>query len=201
MINTRSFWFGLLLAALLLALSFKWQPLGFWIIFPLSLAILSLYAISFTKMEIRLLSKKEWGLAVISGTLLYLLFAVGNWLIELTGLPLLSQLRELYELVQPKSILHFIWLFLIIIPGEEWFWRGFIVKKLTERAQPLKASIIGTCLYAGVHLFSGSLLLVLAALFAGFIWSYLYARTKNLAIVIVSHLVFDCLLLLVFPLL
>ncbi|WP_237563613.1 CPBP family glutamic-type intramembrane protease [Halalkalibacter okhensis] len=47
---------------------------------------------------------------------------------------------------------------------------------------------------------TGSLLLVLAALFGGLLWSILYLKTRNILVPIISHIFFDILLLIVFPL-
>nr|WP_017728252.1 type II CAAX endopeptidase family protein [Halalkalibacterium ligniniphilum] len=198
--NGRIFISGLLLAGFLLWMSFSWQPIDFWVLFPLSLAFLTAYAYFFEQIEITSLSKKEWLLGLFSGALIYVGFAFGKGVIVATGLPLLEQLESLYELVRPRETWHYLLLFIIVIPGEEWFWRGFVVKRLKQRLTPVHAALIGTLLYAGAHLFAGSLLLVLAALLAGFIWAWLYVKTNNLGVPIVSHLLFDLLLLIIFPL-
>lgn len=197
----KSTLFGYGLAMIFLAISFYWQPIDFWVLFPLSLFILTIYAFSCIQMDVRAINFNGWLVGVMSGIFLYLLFAFGKWMIEVTGLPLMEQLHALYTLVQPTAAIHYVWLFLIIIPGEEWFWRGFIVKRLLTRYTPMKAALFGTGLYAFAHVFAGSILLVLAALIAGFVWSYIYVKTRNLWIAIISHLVFDLFLLLLFPLL
>ncbi|WP_088102414.1 CPBP family intramembrane glutamic endopeptidase [Halalkalibacter urbisdiaboli] len=200
MIDDVSLWAGIFLAALLLATSFIWQPLDFWLLFPISLLILTFYAKLFVTFELRMFSKKEWLYSLSSGLILYLLFACGKWLITFLNLPLIDSLVRLYHTVQPEGFFQYVLLFLIVIPGEEWFWRGFVVKRLLAKWTNLQAAFIGTLLYAGIHLFSGSALLVIAAFLAGLCWSYLYVKTRNLAVVIVSHLIFDLFLLIIFPL-
>ncbi|MDV2683256.1 type II CAAX endopeptidase family protein [Alkalihalophilus lindianensis] len=192
---------GYVLAVFLLFMSFSWQPFDFWILFPVSLSILTIYAWLTTKMDISIPTTGGIILGVGSGIGLYVLFACGKWFIEVSGLPLMEQLQSLYTLVQPTTSFHYVWLFLIIIPGEEWFWRGFLVKRLLVKNTPLKAALIGTGLYALAHVFAGSILLFLAALIAGFVWACIYVKTRNLWVAILSHLVFDLFLLLLFPLL
>ncbi|WP_368504685.1 lysostaphin resistance A-like protein [Alkalihalophilus sp. As8PL] len=199
--NVQTTVVGYVLAVFLLFMSFSWQPFDFWILFPVSLFILTIYAWVTTKMDIFTPTTGGILLGVGSGIGLYVLFACGKWFIEASGLPLMDQLQSLYTLVQPTAPLHYVWLFLIIIPGEEWFWRGFLVKRLLVKHTPLKAVFIGTGLYALAHVFAGSILLVLAALIAGFVWAWIYVKTRNLWVAILSHLVFDLFLLLLFPLL
>jgi hypothetical protein len=47
--------------------------------------------------------------------------------------------------------------------------------------------LITTILYAGVHVFSWNLVLILAALVAGSFWGLLYLWKRDLLIQIVSH--------------
>lgn len=197
----RSFLHALILAHLLLWFSFSWQPIPFWVIFSLSLALLSLYAVKQETMDVKgdLLHTFIWGL--LSGTLIYVLFAMGKWMIVIWDLPLLDQLFTLYALVKPIELWHFIVLFLIIIPGEELFWRGFILKRLSMTLQPIPAVLLASLLYASAHIYAGSILLILAAVVAGTLWGTLYLWKKNIWLCILSHAVFNLFLLILFPLL
>lgn len=194
----RTFWFGVSFAFILLAISFRSEPHYFWLLFPLSLALLTIFSWIFEPPN-RLNVRSHWLIGILSGTLLYLFFAFGQWFVMMTGLPFIDDLQLLYERVKPTEPLHYIWLFLIIVPGEEWFWRGFIVKRISDQTTPFKAAVYGTLLYAGAHLFTGSLLLVIAALIAGFVWSMIYLKTKNIWAAILSHVIFDLLLLVILP--
>ena len=191
---------GLLLANIVLALSFYFLANIFWIAFPISLAILLLFSLRFGSSAFQPIKIRAWLIALLSGIALYLLFAFGKWLIVVLSLPFLGQLENLYALVQPTNGWHFLCLFLLIIPAEEFFWRGFILERLTTTFSPAVSVLIASLLYGLAHSFSGSILLVLAGLVAGTIWGYLYTRYNNLTVVIISHLVFDILLLIVFPL-
>ncbi|MFC0558150.1 CPBP family intramembrane glutamic endopeptidase [Halalkalibacter alkalisediminis] len=196
----KTFYSGLLLAFSLLYVSFHWQPLEFWVLFPLSLFCMTVWSWLLEPYDLKLPSIRLLLSAIGSGILLYSFFAFGKWFVLITGLPLLSDLESLFTLVKPTEPIHYLWLFFIVIPGEEWFWRGFIVKRLTNHLSVNKAAVYGTTLYAGAHLATGSLLLVLAALLAGLAWSFLYVRSKSIWVPILSHLIFDLFLLVLFPL-
>ena len=60
--------------------------------------------------------------------------------------------------------------------------------------------LAGTAVYALAHVASGTWLLPLAALGAGLVWAFLFAWTRNLTAPIVSHVLFDVLVLLIAPL-
>ncbi|WP_235820403.1 CPBP family intramembrane glutamic endopeptidase [Halalkalibacter krulwichiae] len=199
--KNTDFYLSLLIAFLLLFSSFSWQPIDFWVLFPLSLLLLIGWSFIFEQHELKRPTFSHFIYAVGSGIFLYGLFAIGKWLLTFLNLPLLDELESLYNVVQPTEPLHFLWLFLIIIPGEEWFWRGYVVKRLMKHVSNIQATILGTLLYAAAHLVTGSILLVLAALFAGLAWSFLYTQTRNIWLPILSHLVFNLFLLILFPLL
>ncbi|GAE33504.1 CPBP family intramembrane glutamic endopeptidase [Halalkalibacter akibai] len=196
----RYFYIGILLALGLLTLSFNLTLNAFWTTFPIALSLLSIWSWIFEKHNITFPRISLITIALGTGLALYGLFALGKWFLLYNGIPLLTELETLYQLVQPTGFLNFLFLFVIIIPGEEWFWRGFIVKRLMNQTSDIHAALIGTLLYAGCHLVTGSLLLVLAALIAGLIWSFLYVKTNNIWVPIVSHVTFNLLLLILFPL-
>lgn len=150
---------------------------------------------------IKRISWLEISYGLVSGTLLYLIFALGKWLIVALQLPLLQSLTELYQIVSPRVWWHYLVLFAIIIPGEELFWRGYIQRRLTRVIAPSLGILLSTLLYAAAHLSSGSLLLVIAALVGGVFWGGIYHRTGSIEMAILSHLMFDLLLLVLLPLL
>ncbi|WP_237563612.1 hypothetical protein [Halalkalibacter okhensis] len=115
-------------------------PSYFWILFPFSLFSLSIYSWTFEKPQVKKLHILHWLLSLSSGLFLYLLFAFGKWFIEISDIPLMNQLQALYELVKPSDLLHYIWLFIVVIPGEEWFWRGFIVERVSKKTTMYKAA-------------------------------------------------------------
>ncbi|WP_026674960.1 CPBP family intramembrane glutamic endopeptidase [Alkalihalobacterium bogoriense] len=192
---------GIALAHLLLFASFYWQPFEFWMLFPFSLFVLVIYSISFETMNWSRPTMKSVLFSVFSGLALYVLIVFGKYLVLFLSLPFLTALEQLATIIKPREWWHYIVLFLFIIPGEEFFWRGFVQKRLQQWCSPFVAVIGATILYASAHLYAGSVLLIAAAIVGGLVWGYIYMRTKNLLLAIGSHLIFDLFLLVIFPIL
>jgi membrane protease YdiL (CAAX protease family) len=88
----------------------------------------------------------------------------------------------------------------VAAPGEELFWRGFVQKRLLHYFGPYMSIFIGALLYASVHIYSGTLILMLAAFFSGLMWGALYLWKRSMPLVIVSHIVFDIMIFIILPL-
>ncbi len=189
---------SVILAHFLLFLSFFLFKDLFWPLFTASLLLLGTLSIKYAKWKAPSIRSILYGIG--SGVLLYFLFFIGKT-IMLTLFPQsITQLEELYRLVAPERGWHYLSLIFVIIPGEELFWRGLIqdqVKKLNLRYPIILAAI----LYMSAHIYAGALLLLVAAILAGIVWGYLYRLTSTMTTPILSHLVFDLLLLVIFPLL
>jgi hypothetical protein len=59
--------------------------------------------------------------------------------------------------------------------------------------------LLATAVYAGVHVFSGNLILILAALVAGAFWGALYLWKEDLWVQITSHSLWSAFIFAVFP--
>ena len=68
-----------------------------------------------------------------------------------------------------------------------------------KRLGPAGGFLLATTVYAGVHVFSGNLILILAALVAGAFWGLLYLWKRDLLIQIVSHSIWSAFIFAVFP--
>ena len=88
---------------------------------------------------------------------------------------------------------------LIIGPGEELFWRGYLQRNFQERWGGWKGFLAATAVYALVHAGSGNPMLVLAAAVCGLFWGYLYLRTKSILLVLISHTIWDLAVFILFP--
>lgn len=88
---------------------------------------------------------------------------------------------------------------LVIGPGEELFWRAFLQRRLAADLGPWPGFILATGLYAAVHLASGNIMLVLAALVCGIFWGLLYLRYRSPLLNAVSHTTWDIAVFLIFP--
>jgi len=89
---------------------------------------------------------------------------------------------------------------LLIGPGEELFWRGFLQRRLQSHKGPFTGLLLSTAVYTLVHVGSGNLMLVLAAGICGLFWGYLYLRTGSIVINVVSHTAWDIAIFLLLPL-
>lgn len=194
----RFIYISLLIANILLYFTFS-EGLNFWVMMSISMLTLLIIALikEKPKFELKIIDILKYSIS--TGIGLYLLFRIGKEIIVLLQLPLLADLYSLYAKVQITEAWHYIVLFLIIIPGEELFWRGYIQKRLTTYFTPKKGIIYSTLLYAFANIYSDSILLLVAGIFGGLLWGSLYHYTKNIWLSIISHMIFNLLLLVLFP--
>ncbi|WP_404449540.1 CPBP family intramembrane metalloprotease [Sutcliffiella horikoshii] len=190
------------LANLLLAVSFSMTDY-FWILFPISLFSLILISLKdkkYTPPNDRLVTFNDCLYGVVTGTILYGVFLMTYLILKVLPFPLIQFVEELYLIVGPSTWWHYLALVLIIIPGEEVFWRRYLQSKMVVRYGPFVGVIFGACLYSLAHIWTGNPMLVAAAATAGVVWGGLYVWKYSLPLVIISHLVFDLWLLVIFPL-
>jgi membrane protease YdiL (CAAX protease family) len=90
-------------------------------------------------------------------------------------------------------------LLLVTSPGEELFWRGYVLKRAIARWGQNVGFAAGAGLYAAVHLASGNFMLIMAALVAGLFWCGLYRWRGNLTACVVSHALWTVGVFLLFP--
>ena len=88
---------------------------------------------------------------------------------------------------------------LIIGPGEELFWRAFLQRHFQDRLGKRKGFILATVVYTGVHVLTGNLMLILAALVAGLFWGWMFMKYNSMVMNIISHTVWDISVFLLFP--
>lgn len=197
MTEKKTTYFALLVAHLLLFLSFT-EVLPFWPMFTVALFLLSVFAIYKQRFKNELNFTSLW-LGALSGFTLYLIFAVGKQLLIAIGMPVEDDLNNLYAIVSPTEVWHYIVLVLIIIPGEELFWRGHIQEEFSTTSK-WKGIFLATFLYASAHIYSGSTMLMIAAIVGGIFWGTLYAWKKNIVLVSLSHFTFNLFLIVLLPL-
>ena len=198
-IGDRRLIIGYILAHLLLFFTFQDKNI-FWYIFTASMLVLISYSIINEVLDDKASTLSYFTFGIISGLALFGIFWLGSTLIDLLNLPFRGQISKLYKLFSPELAWQYVVLILIIAPGEEIFWRGFVQKRLLKFTKIRTSIIASTLLYASVHFYSGEFILVMAALTAGLVWSTLYAWKRSIPLVVISHIVFDLLLFGFFPL-
>lgn len=90
-------------------------------------------------------------------------------------------------------------LLLVIGPSEELYWRGLVQWSL-QAVAPLWVAVLAAALaYTAVHLVAKNPVLLLAALVGGLYWGTLFAVSGQLAPIIVSHALWDAMVLVWWP--
>ncbi len=139
-------------------------------------------------------------MGLASAALLYFVFLLGNLaartLFAFGG----AEIDAVYGFgaTTPRWVIAFL-LMLVVGPGEEFFWRGYVQRRLqAEFGWPgLAASVL---IYGGAHLVTCNLMLIMAALTCGTFWALLYHRYGSLRINMISHAVWAAAIFVFFPL-
>ena len=145
-------------------------------------------------------SRPVWkiGVGVLAAILLYGIFFAGHWLSRHI-LPFAGpDISRVYGFKEGASTLRVILLMTLLIgPGEEYFWRGFLQRRFQTRFGRGAGWLLSSTLYAFVHAGSGNTMLVLAAAVCGLFWGFLYLRLRSVLLVAVSHTLWDLLVFVV----
>ena len=136
---------------------------------------------------------------VVGVLILYLIFLIGNDLATFFLAFGQSGISGIYGLGEKADMRMIAFLLVLIIgPGEEFFWRGYLQRRLTKEYGKIGVPFV-ILAYAGVHLASGNMMLILAAFSAGVFWGLLYHYYRNLWASIVSHALWDLAAFILFP--
>ncbi|WP_428908826.1 lysostaphin resistance A-like protein [Niallia sp. Krafla_26] len=190
---------GIIIAHILIYFTFQDKNI-FWHMFTASMLILISYSIFNEKADSQSSYIQNFIYGVLSGFLLFTLFWLGDYIIDFFHMPFKKEITALYKYYSPSNFWHYLTLLFIIVPGEEIFWRGFIQKKLASKVSLPLSITLATLAYASVQLYSGYYIHMVAALVGGIYWGILYAWKKNITLNIISHVVFDFCLFILFPL-
>ena len=191
-----------LFAALLFVLMFIFKQLGgfdFW--YWMSTNLLVLLGIVFLidrqnitalKQDLAIRPLQKVLMGMIAAIALFIVFYIGNILIRLIFEAAGQGIQNVYAFKQEASPWRIALLMLLVIgPGEELFWRGYLQRQLGYRMGDKAGFVMATILYTVVHIATGNMVLVLAALICGLFWGWLYMRYKSMIINIISHTVWD----------
>ena len=199
-----------LLALLLFSPMFVIQragPVDFWWWMSINLVVLtslSLISDRFFRADIQqdfsndLLKKVSIGL--ISAVFLYLVFFIGNYLSR-RWFGFASQgIEDVYKFKGDTSPIRIAILMILLIgPGEEIFWRGFLQRNISSKWGKWTGYAVTLALYTFVHLFTMNLMLILAAFICGLFWGWLYLKYKSVMVNVISHTIWDIVVFLVLP--
>jgi hypothetical protein len=139
-----------------------------------------------------------WGL--LHALFLYGLSRLGVFLITEIFPAARPQLEAIYSTRdQLDSAVIAALLVLFIAPCEEIFWRGLVLEELLAKFSSRYALAIATGLYTAVHIWAMNPMLLLAALVLGAHWCLLYFRFKSLVPGLISHMLWDVMIFVAFP--
>jgi len=139
-------------------------------------------------------------LGVVSAFLLYLVFLLGNFISGQIIPNASSEIDSIYAFKGGASSWRILILMLLVIgPGEELFWRGFLQEQLSKRMGRVSGYLLATVLYTGVHVFTGNFILIMAALVAGAFWGWMYLKFRSIAANVISHVIWDITIFLLIP--
>ena len=143
---------------------------------------------------------RKTGIGLLSAAMLYLLFFIGNYLsrqwFNFAG----SGIEGVYGFRGDAAGSRIALLMMLLIgPGEELLWRGFLQRKFSLKSGKWTGFILVLILYTGVHIFTGNIMLILAALICGLFWGWIYLKYNSMVINVVSHTVWDIVVFLILP--
>lgn len=181
------------------------KPFNFWVSMAFSTLLLS--SVSFfyypRQFQKEFLNLKEIGIGLGSAALLYLIFWFGKFILDSFGIiPNHTQgISNVYanKGVFPDYIVGLL-LFFPIGFGEEFFWRGYIQRTIAEKYGKWIAFLLTVFFYTLVHLPTLNFILILAAFLVGIYWGLIFLWRGNIVAAIISHMVWDPLIFILFPL-
>lgn len=182
-------------------------PLDFWWWMSANIALLLVFSFlmdksygPFLRTDLRRGAAWKAGLGVLAAAALYGIFLVGNGLSRQL-LPFAGAgISEVYGFKTGAGLPRIIGLMALLIgPGEEVFWRGFLQRRFQIHFGGFAGWWLAAAVYAVVHAGSGNPMLVLAAAACGLFWGFLFLRTRSVWLVAVSHTVWDLAVFIVFP--
>lgn len=170
--------------------------------------VMTLASLTLTMIAIRLGGKPDlhfsWrevlaGLAI--AVVLWFVFWIGDKLSQLLFDFARPQVNLIYGIKGSTSPSVIAMLLLLIIgPGEEIFWRGYIQRRLSQRLSQNVGYAVATAAYTLVHLPSLNFMLIMAAMVCGILWGGLFRLfPKHFTAIVVSHALWDAAAFVWFP--
>lgn len=189
---------GLILCALLVILTYQF-PRVFWYLYGAGM----LFLLSFVIFNDDL--KKEYSFTkgilpgIFSGIVLYIVFYIGAFILKVMPGSLENSVAAAFDKYATDSWV--IWLLMIvaIIPGEEIFWRGFVLKRLNNYFNPWFSNIFAALICMVMMFPSGNFAAVIGIFVASLVWNIMYSYRPSLLMVYMSHLTFAFILLAALP--
>ncbi|MBM7705252.1 type II CAAX prenyl endopeptidase Rce1 family protein [Chryseomicrobium aureum] len=171
----------------------------FWYFYSFTILFLMGVSLLYAKIEDEVQTLEYLLLGVGYGTLTYLFFVASYWLLDVSPFTSVSEIHRFLDRYGPTNIWHFILLFFIIAPAEEFFWRGFVQQYLKKYLPTFYAVLAAAFLFAGALVVGGFIYGAIAGLVVGILWGFLYEWKKSMPLLIVTHSTALVLLFLILP--
>ncbi|HNV49680.1 MAG TPA: type II CAAX endopeptidase family protein [Bacteroidales bacterium] len=180
---------------------------GFWYWMSANLIILLSFVFYTDSQNLKLLVNdfkenlvKKAILGLVFALILFMIFYFGNYLLGILYSGAGVEIKRVYDFKQNASDLRILILMLLIIgPGEELFWRGFVQRRLEIKKGKKSGLVLATALYTVVHIFTGNIILLIAALTCGIFWGWLYQKYRSMIINMISHSLWDVMVFIILP--
>ena len=195
----------ILLAAVLWFVMFVLKPFNFWAMMVFSTSLLSVISYISNKDQFKkeYFNLKEIGIGVGSAVLLYFVFFTGKIILDNMGI-IPNHGQNISSVYANKGVIPG-WLvgMLLFFPigfGEEYFWRGYLQRYFQGRFGKWAALALTVFFYTAVHIPAMNPVLLLAAFLVGIYWGLIFIWRGNIVAALISHMVWDPLIFIVFPL-
>ncbi len=195
---------GAVFAALFWLVLFGLELVDFWWGMTAAAGLLAAWSMAFSGDDRRALFEFKrgyifWGF--FSAAILYAVFWSGDFLSRVMFDFASHQIDSIHD--KRGQMDHWkigLFLFFLIGPAEEIFWRGMVQRVLAKRYNVIVGWIVAAFIYAVVHLWAANFILFMAALICGLFWGWIYMRFRSLWPAIISHAVWDVAIFLILPL-
>ena len=174
---------------------------NFWLVMTLASLTLTMIAIWLGGKPDLHFSWREVLAGLAIAVVLWFVFWIGDKLSQLLFDFARPQVNLIYGIKGSTSPSVIAMLLLLIIgPGEEIFWRGYIQRRLSQRLSQNVGYAVATAAYTLVHLPSLNFMLIMAAMVCGILWGGLFRLfPKHFAAIVVSHALWDAAAFVWFP--
>lgn len=193
-------WIVMLVGVYVLLLFTFMNETIFWYMYTFTMLLFMALSFVLVKMEDEVQTWEYLVFGIGYGTLTYGLIATAYRLASIFTDDAAISVERFLSVYGPTTVWHYLLLMLIIAPGEELFWRGFIQQKLKNYMSPFFAVLVASLLFGLSMSFSGFWLGVLAAVTSGMLWGILYEWKKSMPLIIIAHITMTILLFLILPL-
>jgi uncharacterized protein len=196
--------FYVALAFVLWFVMFVLKPLNFWIMMAFSTSVLYSISILYYRKQLNreFFKINEIIIGISSAVVLYFIFWFGKFILDKYGI-IPNHNQNISSVYANKEAfpgwLVALLLFFPIGFGEEMFWRGYIQRFLADKYNKWLGLLITVFFYTAVHISTLNPVLLLASFIVGVYWGLIFLWRGNIVAVVISHMLWDPFIFVIFP--